>query len=259
MFWIGVESQDQRVRDRFKYSDYSWMQYSKNTWEYWCKKNNVEFVHYDHCKEDDQMRFKINWQRWFDVLDWIPDYDSIMLVDASIMVRWDAPNYFDIEPGHMCGVRANENWKWTYASANGYSDLFPGVEFVHKDYFCSGMVLWRKEHEPVIREMRDFFYEHMDTLLEREDRTVMRGRDQPILNWLVQKNKILFHHWDMSLCVNHLYRREVLTNNWQLQVDPTPFFIKYFYAWMFSGFPDRGKTRMELMSKTWEITKHHYE
>lgn len=260
VFWIGVLPTDDRVSARFKYGNFEWMQYSKNTWQYWCRKNGVEFVHYDMCAQPDLMRYKVNWQRWFDVFDYIePDYDSIMLVDASIMVRWDAPNYFDIAPDSMCGMRANENWNWTYASATGYADLFPGVEFVHKDYFCSGMIVWRKQHESIIRQMKTFFDANHETLLEREDRTVLRGRDQPILNWLVQSNHAKFHHWTIDMAVNHLYRREILGNNWQLKIDPTPFFIKYFYAWQFSGFPDRGDTRTQLMRQTWDIIKSNYE
>ena len=260
LFWIGVVPQDARVTERFKYGNYEWMQYSRMTWEHWCKRHDVTFVHYDKCKESDMMRYKINWQRWFDVFDFIPsDYDSVMLVDASIMVRWDAPNYFDIAPDSMCGMRANENWNWTFASANGYTDLFPGVEFNHKDYFCSGMIVWRKQHESVIREMKRFFDENHDEILKREDITVVRGRDQPILNWLVQKYKVPFHHWSIDMAVNHLYRREILTYNWQLKTDLMPFFIKYFYAWQFSGFSDRGDTRTKLMSETWKLISDFYK
>jgi hypothetical protein len=37
-----------------------------------------------------------------------------------------------------------------------------------------------------------------------------------------------------------------------------PFFIKYGWLWMFSGFPTRGD-RYELMAKTWELVKKYYE
>ena len=252
--------EDDRVSPKFRYGDFSWMEYSKKTWEHWCKRHGVEFIHYDKPSRDDLIKYKVNWQRWVDIFDYIgDDYDSCMSVDASIMARWDAPNYFDIAPGHMCGMRANENWKWTFASANGYTHLFPGVDFVHKDYFCSGMVVFRKEHEQVLRDFAKFYLDNIEEINDIEDVRVKRGRDQPVLNWFVQKYQVPFHHWNISLAVNHLYRREILGNNWQLKTDPTPFFIKYFYAWQFSGFPDRGETRTRLMSQTWDIIKEKYE
>jgi len=258
VYWIGVVPDDARVSGRFKYGDYSWMQYSRNTWEYWCKKNDVTFIHYDKPSRDDLIKYKVNWQRWIDVWDYIPkDYDSIMLVDASIMVRWDAPNYFDIAPEHMCGMRADENWKWVYQSATGYEDMFPEVDFILKDYFCSGMVVWRKKHEKMLREFGEAYLNNIEWVLEKEDGTVKRGRDQPVLNYYVQKYNIPFHHWSIDLAVNHLYRREILGGNWQLN-DPVPFFVKYFAAWQFSGFPDRGDTRLNLMSKTWDFIKDNY-
>lgn len=259
LFWIGVTPDDPRVAEKFRYGNFSWMEYSKKTWQYWCEQHGVEFVHYDTPTREDLIKYKVNWQRWIDVFDYIPsDYDSILLVDASIMARWDAPNYFDIAPGHMCGMRANENWKWTYESAMGYSDMFPDVQFNHKDYFCSGMIVFRKEHEPMLRRFGQFYFDNHDRILEIEDVLVKRGRDQPVLNYFVQRESIPFHHWDIHLAVNHLYRREILGVNWQLKGDQTPFFIKYFYAWQFSGFPDRGDTRTRLMSQTWEGIKHMY-
>ena len=37
-----------------------------------------------------------------------------------------------------------------------------------------------------------------------------------------------------------------------------PHFIKHFYVWIFSGFPDRGNTRTELMKKTWDVIQGKY-
>jgi len=260
LFWIGVYPDDERVSAKFKYGDFSWMEYSRKTWEYWCKKHDVIFVHYDKPSRDDLIKYKVNWQRWIDVFDYVPeDYDSIMSVDASIMVHWDAPDYFNIGEGKMCAMRANENWKWTHASAEGYKDLFPDVNFEHKDYFCSGMVMFRKKHEEMIKAFGNFYLKYNDIIVDREDVSVKRGRDQPVLNYFVQQYGEEFHHWSIDLAVNHLYRRQILNGNWQLKEDQMPFFIKYFKAWQFSGFPDRGETRTRLMSQTWDIIKEHYE
>lgn len=260
VFWIGVVPSDDRVSKRFKYGNYEWMKYSRYTWEHWCSKNNATFVHYDSPSRADMMRFKINWQRWFDMFDYIPDdWDSIMLVDASIMVKWDAPNYFEISPNDIGGVRADENWKWVYESITGYADMFPDVNFKNNDYICSGMVVIRKKHKQMLLDMKKWFYDNQEEILKREDTTVLRGRDQPVLNYFIQKNGFNISHWKHTLAVHHLYRRNILGYNWQLNIDNTPFFIKYFSAWLFSGFSDRGDTRTHLMSETWNFIKKNYE
>ncbi len=260
VYWIGVIPTDDRVSKRFKYGDYEWMKYSKYTWEHFCKRTGSTFIHYDKPSDPDMMRNKINWQRWLDIFKYIPDdWESIMLVDASIMTKWDSPNYFSISPEDFGAIRANENWGWTYKSATGYADMFPDVEFSHKDYFCSGMVVLRRKHLQMILDFQQFFYDNQDELLLREDATVLRGRDQPILNYFIQKFKHKVHFWDITEAVSHLYRREILGSNWQLKTDPVPFFIKYFSSWQFSGFPDRGDTRTKLMSQTWDIIKSNYE
>lgn len=236
------------------------MQYSRYTWEHFADRYGCKFIHYDQPAKSDMMRFKINWQRWFDMFSYIPDdWDSIMLVDASIMTRWDSPNYFDMGGDALCAMRANENWKWVSESIRGYKDLFPNLQFVYKDYFCSGMVVLRRCHKPLVQQMESFFNSNIDEILNREDVTVLRGRDQPVLNFLTQAGNYPIHHWDTTDVVNHLYRREILGFNWQLNNDRTPFFIKYFNTWQFSGFSDRGDTRTKLMSDTWNLIKSNYD
>lgn len=259
LYWIGVIPDTDVVSKRFKYGNYEWMQYSRYTWEYWCKKNNVTFVHYNKPTFDDCMRHKITWQRWFDYDKYVPsDWDSFMSVDASIMVRWDAPNYFDLGDGEMSVMRANENWKWVSESIAGYTDMFPGLDFRYKDYFCGGMVLFRKKNEYILKDIKKFFFDNIDTILKKEDKEVLRGTDQPVINYITQSHNEKLHYWSPTEVVNHLYRRNILGHNWQLQTDPTPFFIKYFKAWQFSGFSDRGDTRTQLMKSTWEYIKNKY-
>ena len=61
-----------------------------------------------------------------------------------------------------------------------------------------------------------------------------------------------------AFMLNHLYRFDWFSHNWQLGEDQTPFFIKYGYIWFYSGFPNRGD-RYNLMQQTWELIKGNYE
>jgi len=263
VFWVGVKSNDPAVINKHNYGDYAWMDYSRKTWEYWAQKNNCYFVAYEHTKQADLLRYKVNWQRWFDVFEYIEsmgitDYDQILLTDASIMAKWDMPNIFTDTEHKFCALRGNENLKWTYESVNGYSDLFPDMTFRYNDYFASGYCIFNKNHRAILGELKEFYYINHNEILNREDIKVKRGRDQPVLNYFLRMKNVDIKILPIVYGVNHLYRREVLTNNWQLQVDNTPFFIKYFYTWIFSGWPDRGTTRNSLMSQTWELVKHNY-
>ena len=59
VWWIGVKN------DKYaeKYGGWEWVDISKKTWEYWCKKNYVLFVPFEKPIEEDLTRFRINWQR----------------------------------------------------------------------------------------------------------------------------------------------------------------------------------------------------
>jgi hypothetical protein len=262
VFWVGVKSENQQLIEKNQYGDFSWMEYSKRTWEYWAKKNDCHFIVYDCTTREDHYKYKVTWQRWFDVFNFIEskgiyNYDQILSVDASIMVKWDMPNIFNDTEHKFCALRGNENLKWTYESVNGYKDLFPEISFRYNDYFAGGYRIFNKSHQTVFAELEKFFDDNYD-IINNKEQSVKRGTDQPIVNFFLRQHDIDIKLLPIVYGVNHLYRREVLQHNWQLNTDKTPHFIKYFYTWIFSGWSDRGETRNNLMSQTWELVKHNY-
>mgnify|MGYP000336063150 FL=1 len=68
-----------------------------------------------------------------------------------------------------------------------------------------------------------------DELVKLQTKTVKRGTDQTPLNYLVQMNNIDLTYLPKPYRLSHLYRKEMLGHNWQLEEDKTPFFIKYGY------------------------------
>jgi len=250
-----------RSKDKFftgRHDDYSWMDYSIKTWEYWCKQNDVDFYIFDKPIESDLVKHRPNWQRWFKMLEFIDKYDQILSVDASIMVRWDAPNFFDISEHKFCALKSRENMKWTWESANGYKPMFNNFDFDVKKYFNSGFVIFNKKHKKLLENFKDFYYKNYDEIVKYQTEIVKRGTEQPVLNYFIQMNNIDLNLLSIKYGVSHMFRWQVLGANWQLKEDPTPFFIKYFYVWIFSGFSDRGLTRKKLMSETWNMVQHHY-
>ena len=57
--------------------------------------------------------------------------------------------------------------------------------------------------------------------------------------------------------LSHLPRKDLLRYNWQDGDDKTPFFIKYGYVWVFSGFDKTVRNR--LMKETWDLVGDNYE
>jgi hypothetical protein len=261
LFWCGVKGSED-VKNRYKYDDYSWMEYSKLTWEYWCKKNDIIFLHYDKTSLQDQMKYKINWQRWIDIVPFIREkvgeFDQVLAVDASFMVRWDAPNFFNESENKWCGLIGNENLKWVFESIEGYKPLFNNFEFDYSQHLLSGFTLFNKSHTSFFEDLSKFYFDNHEQILLLEDKLVKRGRDQPVLNYFRQLNNIDTKVFPLSYGANHMWRRNILNNN-PYSNDPTPLFIKYLYTWCFSGFPDRGNTRTQLMKQTWDLVKDKYE
>ncbi len=83
-------------------------EYSIKTWEFWCKQHNCELVIYNTPS-----KHKITWQRWFDVFKQVekvvPKYNKIFMVDTSSMVKWDAPNIFDLVDDRLTSWRDMDN------------------------------------------------------------------------------------------------------------------------------------------------------
>jgi len=259
VFWIGVKSTDPLLIE--KHGNFSYLDYSKNTWKWWCEKNNVEFFEYNKPGLEDTGKHKVTWQRWFDVFTQIEeagiDYRKILLTDGSIMIKWDTPNFFELTSDELTAFRSLENIKWIDEGIRGYTELFNFYPFDLKKYMTCGFQIFTKKHKQFLKELREFYFENLDHILPLQKK-VSRGTDQPVYNHLLLiKNVTVEQTLPASYWLMHMNRFGWFGHNWQLQEDKTPYFIKYGYIWVFSGFDRRH--RETLMKQTWDITKGYYE
>ena len=88
-------------------------------------------------------------------------------------------------------------------------------------------------------------------------KNIGRGTCQTPLNYITQINNIECTYIPPEYNTSHLSRKSLLHHNWQLNEDKTPYFIKYCYVWVFSGF-DKNQ-RNKLMEQTWSIVKNNYK
>ena len=257
VFWIGVKNDHYSK----KYGGWEWMDISRKTWEYWCKKNDVIFFPMEKPIKDDLVNYRINWQKsiyCFDLLDEAGiDYDQIFLVDASCMVKWSMPNVFELTDHKFTAWRETDNLNWVYQSIKGYEDFFC-YDLNKHDYFSSGVIIFNKSHKDIFLEFKDLYLNNVDEFVELQDKIVRKGTEQTPLNYWVQKNAVELNlDLPFSYKLTHIHRKDMFKNNWQLQEDTTPFFIKYGYNWVFNGIPKNQRT--EVMSQTWDLVKHNYD
>ena len=257
VWWPAVRNKDHSE----KYGNFDYFDYSRKTWEYWCEKNDVLFVPFEEPVEEDLHEYRINWQKAIFVFDEMErrniEYDQIALVDSTVMIKWDCPNFFDLTDRKFTATRDIDNMRWTYESVMGYKDFFDGYELDLSKYFRSGFLVFNEIHKDLFQGLKELYVNNRKTFIKLQDEVVRKGNDQTPINYWIQKNNVelnLLPHviWMCS----HMHRKEMFGHNWQLGEDTTPFFIKYANNWMFNGIPKDKRT--DLMGKTWDLVKHNY-
>jgi hypothetical protein len=231
-----------------KNSDYS--QYSIKSWKYWCDTNNVDFM---LITEHDERFGRPIWNKEL-VYEKAKEYDKIGVIDSDTMIRWDAPNIFDLYHDEFCGVVDNINLKWIHDSINVYKKFFPDIIMDISSYFNAGVLFFSNKHLDVFEDILNFY---MDNQHELDNWKLGGGKEQTILNYHLIKHNVrkkeLIPEWNLL----GMHRRDLFGYNWQLNEDKTPFFIKYGYVWHFTGFP--VKDRIDIMKQVWEIFGNKYD
>jgi hypothetical protein len=245
-----------------KYGGFEYYEYSRKSWEYWCKKNNCIFVPFTNPIENDFTQYRPQWQKClyvFDELDRLGiEFDQIALIDSSAIVKWNCPNFFEITDRKFVGWRDNDNLKWVYESIQGYKSLFDDYELDISKYINSGFMIFNESHRDFFKDLKHLYLNKKNKFIELQDGKVRKGNDQTPINYLLQINNIDIK-LDLPILYNlrHMDRNELFGFNWQLNEDETPFYIKYGYVWRFTGIPKDKRT--EFMKNTWDMIKHNYE
>ena len=263
VWWPAIVNEEHKD----KYGGYDYFQYSKKTWEYWCERNNCLLVPFTEPVEKDLFRFRPNWQKAMFVFDELErmeiEYDQIALVDSSFMIKWDAPNFFEMTDRRFTAWRDMDNMRWIYDSIQGYEDFFqqaydsPHFKLDQSKYVNSGFMVFNEEHKDLFTQLKHLYYDYTDILIKLQDEIVKKGTEQTPMNYLLQLNKIDVNlDLPLPFKLTHLQRKELFSHNWQLQEDQTPFFLKYGYNFSFNGIPKEDRTN--VMEQTWNIIKDNY-
>ena len=209
VFWVGVKN------DKYseKYGGWEWLDISRRTWEYWCKKNDVIFFPFEEPVEKDLNKFRINWQKAifaFDTLDKNDiDYDQIYLVDGMNMVKWDTPNVFELTDREFTAWRDMDNLRWIKNSIDGYKNFFDSFELNSTIYISSGLIIFNESHKKVFNSFKEFYYKNIDMLIKLQDELVKKGTEQTPLNYWLQMNNVKIKtDLPLSYKLTHMHRKE---------------------------------------------------
>ena len=257
VYWVGIKNPDLAE----KYGNFDYFEYSRATWEYWCKQNDCIFVEFDSPVEPDMLRFRVNWQKAMFVFDELErdkiDYDQIFLVDSSCMIKWDAPNIFELTEHKFCGWPDTDNMRWIHDSIQGYKSFFDNFELDQDKYVSSGVIIFNEQHKKFFESFKNLYYDNVDTFINLQDNIVKKGTEQTPFNyWLQMQGVDVKLDLPKGFKLTHMHRTELFSHNWQEGDDKTPFFIKYGYNWVFNGIPKDQRSKMML--DTWNIVKHNY-
>ena len=259
VWWPAIKNNDPDAVE--KYGGFDYFEYSRQTWKYWCKQNDVLFVEFTQPVEPDLYKYRVNWQKALFVFDELErrniEYDQIALIDSTAMIKWNAPNFFKLTDRKFTAFPDRDNMNWTYQSVQGYKNIFDFKEFDQSKYFNSGFMIFNQDHKHLFTSLKDFYKKNIDEFINLQDKVVRKGNDQtPINYWMQMHNVDINLTLPIAFNLTHLHRKEMFQFNWQLNENKTLHFIKHGYVWRFNGLPKDQRTN--IMKQTWDLVKHHY-
>ena len=219
-------------------------------WEYWCKKNDCDFYVIDEPIVDVR-DMAPHWQRYYiyDILDNQGiEYDNILYVDADAMVKWDAPNFFEMSNGNLGVVQDYASYEWVYNGIKGYQHLFPSVKYDWNDYFCTGFLLSNKKHKQFYQDIISFYFRNQDELIDLQSNKLKKGFDQTPVNYLTKFHNIDTQVLPKQCSLGALHQRGILNQG---------LFMEMGWVWQFNGIPKEDTKR--IMEQVWEDKRSNYE
>jgi len=209
---------------------------SKNSWEYWCYKNNHKlFIHEGENP----------WNNLFDVFNILEEnnieYNKIFVVNGSSIVKWDCPNIFDLTDDRLVA------WREMGDLGAIHKDIQDsGLDVDIFKYVNYGSFIINKNH-------KEFF----EIASKTTHRNITETSFQTSVNSLLQSNSIEIN-MDISreYNLNHMMPYDWYSYNWQDGKDKTNFFIKYAYLWRFDDLDNNKYT--DISSQIWNSIKNKY-
>lgn len=227
----------------------NYAQYSLPTWEFYCKQYGIDLI----VQTENVGKFEFPIWNKESIYEVGKEYDKIGIVDCDTMVKWDAPNIFERIEDKFYGVNDLCDLNWLLSSIQQRQKFFPEVKLDLMKYLNAGVLFFSNKHLEVFRELLDFYRNHQEEIHAIDG----GGKEQTLLNFILQKNEIAIDTLSPSWNLISIHRKNMFAHNWQLKQDLTSYFVKYANIWHFTGFPI--EQRVDIMRQVWEAYQRHYE
>lgn len=85
---------------------------TRQSWEHYCTRHDIDFYVIDKPQLENTSP---HWFRYW-IFDLKPGYDRYLYIDTDIMVKWDAPNIFNVYTDDMqiYAVKDNSGLSWIW-------------------------------------------------------------------------------------------------------------------------------------------------
>jgi len=237
-----------------KHNHKTYFDHTIKSWQYYCDKHNIDFKVVREKLPN--VKYSV-WHKEF-VFDYVGDsYEKIGIVDFDTMIRWDAPNIFDLYEDEFVGVLDQTSIGWMDHSQTAYKTAFPQFKDITvglSEHINGGVLFFTKNHKPLFDKLKDFYLNNKPIL---DNWTVPNtGKEQTLLNLHIKQENIKRKYLPYAWNTVGMVKKGLMWHNDKLQ-DPTPFFFKYCYLWHFTGFPI--EQRNQMINDIWNQIQHLYK
>jgi len=251
-------------------SDLSYAKYGEATWRWWCWRHGIEFVLFNvPLAGDGYAMLPPTIQRWVmlnRLMREVGEDVQVAAIDADTMIRWDAPDFFEIARGFSAVIGGDPFW--IAQSIRAFQPVFPGISLPWWEYFNSGLVVLGPSQRRFIHAFTEFTARQWPTL-EPVIRSSNVGTDQTPMNFAVRlANEPVFglpRPFNYLNCIpmdDELMRMEGSAEPdpgklaAKLEARPrTLNFIDLGYVWHFTNVL---RLRPLIMRETWRRVRHNY-
>jgi hypothetical protein len=236
-----------------KHSHKIYFEHTINAWQYYCNKNSIDFIVVREKMPN--VKYSV-WHKEF-VFDYVGDkYDKIGIVDFDTMIKWDAPNIFELYDDEFVGVLDQTSINWMNLSQTAYRNTFPQFKNMHvglSEHINGGVLFFTKNHKPFFETLKQFYFDNKPVLDNWNIPNT--GKEQTLLNFHLKRDGIKCKYLPYAWNTVGMIKKGLLWHNDKLN-DPIPFFFKYTYIWHFTGFPI--EERVQLINQIWSQIQGYY-
>lgn len=226
------------------------------SWKWYCNKWGIDLIIANEKKEYEFESWGNGcFEPWYDNRLVELDYDKVILIDSDTMIRFDAPNIFEVAKDYeMCMVRDAGGPNVGKYHLDQWVELNPNIKTPPVNYCNTGFVFLSKEKYLSIRKEMPKYHEYWSSFYKVGPTGPNACEQTPV-------NIIMYDLY----CNNEGYLEDGIGflgwewNNMVMSKYDDGSFVNDSYIWHFTGSKMGGHTnKKNIIKQIWEHVKQHY-